>query len=215
MATRASAGKRSRDGGHAWLGRSVWAGGTLPLVLLVYRAYAGKLGAEPVAVALNQLGLLALLLLLASLACTPLRILTKAAWPIAIRRALGLLGFGYATLHVLTYAVVDQGLDVPSIIGDLTQRPFTIFGALAWLCLLPLAFTSTKKATRLLGAVKWRRIHRLAYLVAILGVAHFTLRVKKDYTEPVIYGSMLALLLGIRVVAATRKKPAHRRSTGT
>lgn len=206
MATRPPAGKRKTESGRAWLGRAVWAGGSLPLVLLVYRFFTGKLGAEPVAVALNQLGLLALILLLASLACTPLRIVTKAAWPIALRRTLGLLGFGYATLHVLTYAVVDQGLDVPSIIADLTQRPFTIFGGLAYLCLLPLAFTSTKKAVQMLGAVKWRRIHRLAYAVSALGVVHFTLRVKKDLTEPLIYGSVLAVLLGIRVVDSLRRK---------
>lgn len=183
----------------------------MPLALLVFRAATGRLGADPVAVALNQLGLLALVLLLTSLACTPVRIITRAAWPIAIRRALGLLGFGYATLHVATYAVVDQGFDVPAILGDLTTRPFTIFGALAWLCLLPLAATSSKKAVQVLGAVKWRRIHRLAYAVSILGIVHFTLRVKKDVTEPVIYGSVLALLLGLRLLDAIKRRRAAAR----
>jgi len=200
--------RKSETKGRVWLGRAVWAGGLLPLAMLVYRGYMGRLGADPIAVAMNQLGLLALVLLLLSLACTPLRIVTKAAWPIAIRRTLGLLGFGYATLHVAMYAVVDQGLDLPSIIDDVTTRPFTIFGALTWLLLLPLAATSSKKAVQALGAVTWRRLHKLAYVCGALAIVHFTLRVKKDYSEPLLYGSVLALLLAIRVVDAIRRRRA-------
>ena len=200
--------RKSETKGRTWLGPAVWAGGLLPLAMLIYRGSSGRLGADPIAVAMNQLGLLALVLLLLSLACTPLRIVTKAAWPIAIRRALGLLGFGYATLHVAMYAIVDQGLDLQSIVDDVTTRPFTIFGALTWLLLLPLAATSSKKAMQTLGVVKWRRIHKLVYVCGALAIVHFTLRVKKDYSEPLLYGSVLALLLAIRVVDAIRRRRA-------
>ncbi len=192
--------------GRSWLSFVVWAGGLVPLGLLVWRAADDDLGADPVAAALNQLGLLALILLMTSLACTPLRIVTRQAWPIQIRRALGLLGFGYATLHVATYLVVDQGLAVRSIFLDLTKRPFIMFGALAWLLLLPLAMTSSKAALQQLGAVRWRRLHRLAYVCASLGVVHFFLRVKKDVTEPLIYAAVLAVLLGTRAMDALRRR---------
>lgn len=194
--------------GRSRLAFAVWAGGVLPALLLAWRFASDDLGADPVAAALNQLGLLALILLLISLACTPIRIVTKQAWPIQVRRALGLLGFGYATLHVATYLILDQGLAVRSILLDLTKRPFTIAGALAWLLLLPLALTSSKKALQQLGAVKWRRIHRLVYVSACLAILHFVLRVKKDVTEPVIYGAVLAVLLGIRVVDTIRRRRA-------
>jgi len=175
-------------------------------VLLGVDAVRGGLGADPVAAVLNQLGMIALVLLLASLACTPLRILLGQAWPMRLRKPLGLLGFGYATLHVATYVVVDQDLELGAILVDVTQRKFTIVGALTWLALLPLALTSNKAAVRRLGGARWRRLHQLAYLAGALGVLHFALRVKKDLTEPLIYAGVLAALFAVRIASHLRRR---------
>src|SRR5690606_32903380 len=125
-------------------------------------------------------------------------------WPIRIRRLLGLFAFGYAAAHFLLYLVVDQGLDLGLLLEDLAERPFILVGLLALVLLLPLALTSTRRAVTRLGFRRWRRLHRLAYVAAALGVLHFVLRVKSDYSEPLIYGGILAGLLLVRGVAAVR-----------
>jgi sulfoxide reductase heme-binding subunit YedZ len=181
-----------------WLIPAVITGALVPLAVLLLRAGAGTLGADPVAIALNKLGLLALILLLASLTCTPLKLLFGWTWPMRIRKTLGLLAFAYVCLHVLTYLVVDQGLDLRASAADLYKRRFITSGALAFLALVPLAWTSTNASVRKLGFALWTRIHRLAYLAAMLGVIHFLWRVKKDRTEPLLYGLALAVLFAVR-----------------
>jgi len=183
----------------------VWTGGLVPLVFLLWRALTGSLGANPISEAMNQLGLLALILLMATLACTPVRILTRAVWPVAIRKSLGLLAFVYVLLHFVTYVALDQGFDFASVGEDIAERKFILVGFSAFVLLVPLAVTSTKGMLRQLGAVRWKRLHRLVYLCGALGIVHFVWRVKKDMTEPVVYGSILALLLAVRVLAAVRK----------
>lgn len=162
------------------------------------RAATGRLGANPIAEVLNQLGLLALVFLVASLACTPLKAIFGWTWPMRIRRMLGLFAFFYATAHVATYAGIDQGFDVPTLIEDVLKRPFILVGLAAWMVLAPLAITSTDASVRRLGFRRWKLLHRLAYVATGLGVVHFTLRVKKDVTEPVLYGAILAVLLAVR-----------------
>lgn len=181
-----------------WLLPAILTGAFVPLAVLLFRAGNGTLGADPVAISLNKLGLLALIFLVASLACTPLKILFGWTWPMRIRKTLGLLGFAYASLHVLTYLVVDQGLDLRAILADLYKRRFITSGALAYLALVPLAWTSTAASVRRLGFARWTRLHRLAYLAAILGVVHFIWRVKKDETEPLTYAAVLAALFAVR-----------------
>src|SRR5690606_13438216 len=117
-----------------------------------------------------------------------------------------LMAFGYAVLHFLTYAVADQGLALRPILEDITQRKFIAVGFAALVLLMPLAVTSTNAAVRRLGFPAWKRLHRLAYVAAALGVIHFVWRAKKDATEPIIYGAVLALLLAIRAVEAVRKR---------
>jgi sulfoxide reductase heme-binding subunit YedZ len=190
----------------AWLKPGVLTGALVPVTAILYRAARGKLGANPVAEALNELGLMALVFLILSLACTPAKILFGVTWPIRIRRMLGLMAFFYATLHVLTYAGIDQLGHVRDIFADVTKRPFIAVGFLAWLILVPLAVTSTAKMTKRLGAAKWKRLHRLAYVAALLGVVHFVWRVKKDITEPAVYGAILVLLLLVRLVDAGPRK---------
>ncbi len=207
-----AAGKRKRD---AWLVPAVITGALVPVVALAVRAARGALGANPIAEALNQLGLLALVLLIASLAMTPLRILSGWAWPIKIRKSLGNLGFFYAAAHLVTYAGLDQALDVAAIARDVTERKFIAVGMLAFLILVPLAATSTSGMLKRLGAARWRRLHRLAYVAPSLGVLHFVWRVKKDLTEPLVYGAILALLFGVRVAAYLRARAAARAGAGS
>ena len=191
-----------------WLVPAVWTAGVIPAAALSLRAVQDELGANPISEALNRLGLTALVFLVASLACTPVQLVTHWTWPVRIRRALGLLGFSYATLHFLVYLVLDQQLALGEVLQDVGKRPFITVGFTAWLLLVPLALTSTTGAVKRLGFVRWKKLHRLAYLCAALGAVHFYWRVKKDHTEPLIYAAVIAFLLLVRVVssAQTRKK---------
>ncbi|RKH29748.1 sulfite oxidase heme-binding subunit YedZ [Corallococcus sicarius] len=191
-----------------WLNPAVAVGGLAPLAQLAVQGAQGQLGANGIEFALNQTGLFALAMLLASLACTPVRLVSGWTWPARIRRTLGLLAFTYAGAHFLTYAVLDQGVDVRAMVEDVVTRPFITVGFTAFVLLVPLAVTSTNRQVRRLGFPKWQRLHRLAYVAAVLGVVHFVWRVKKDVTEPALYGAVLALLLAVRVGEAVRKRRA-------
>ncbi|MGZ3459820.1 MAG: sulfite oxidase heme-binding subunit YedZ [Archangium sp.] len=194
---------------HPWLKPAVLVGGLSPLALLALKSALGSLGANPIERVLNQTGMLALILLVASLACTPLKIVTGWTWPMRLRKLLGLLGFAYASLHFFIYAVLDQGLVLAAILADISKRPFVTVGFLALVLLVPLAVTSTNRMVRRMGFPAWQRLHRLAYVAASLGVVHFVWRVKKDKTEPLIYGGVLALLFALRVAEAVRKRRAR------
>ena len=199
------AGKR-RSRPLAWLVPAVFAGCLVPLAVLLLRAARSDLGANPIAEALNRLGLLALLLLIGSLTCTPLKVLFGWTWPIRIRKTLGNFAFFYAALHLCTYAGLDQRLDLRAIAKDVLERPFIAVGMLTFLLLVPLAATSTARMLKRLGAHRWKRLHRLAYVCGALGVLHFVLRVKQDLTEPLIYASVLALLFAVRIAAWYKKR---------
>ncbi len=196
---------------YPWLNPALAVGGLAPLLMLAVQGPRGDLGPNAIEAALNQTGLFALVLLLASLACTPLRLVFKWTWPARVRRTLGLLAFTYALSHFLVYAVLDQGLALGAILEDIGKRPFITVGFTALVLLVPLAVTSTNRWVRRLGFPRWQRLHRLAYVAASLGVVHFVWRVKKDLTEPLVYGSVLGLLFVIRVVEALRKRRARGR----
>ncbi|HEY3588385.1 MAG TPA: protein-methionine-sulfoxide reductase heme-binding subunit MsrQ [Myxococcaceae bacterium] len=193
-----------------WLKPGLFAGALFPLVLLVWRATHGTLGADAIAIGLNQLGYLALVFLMASLACTPLKILTGWTWPIRVRRMLGLFAFFYASLHLLTYVGIDQQLDWPVLWGDVTQRKFMIVGFLAFLCLAPLAWTSTNAAVRRMGFDRWKSLHRLAYVAGVLAVVHFIWRVKSDARVPMTWAAILAALFLIRIADGVRTRRRKR-----
>lgn len=193
-----------------WLKPGLFSGGLLPLVVLLWRAAHRTLGVDAIAIGLNQLGYLALVFLIASLACTPLKILTGWTWPIRVRRMLGLFAFFYASLHLLTYVGIDQRLDWPVLWGDVTQRKFMIVGFLAFLCLVPLAWTSTDASVRRLGFKKWKSLHRLAYVAGVLAVVHFTWRVKSDVRVPMTWAAILTALLLIRIADAVRTRRRKR-----
>lgn len=198
-----------------WLKPAVLVGALVPLALLGWDFSQGSLGANPIQRVLNQFGMLALIILVASLACTPLKVLFQWTWPLRIRKLLGLLGFFYACLHFLTYAVVDQELMLGTIVQDITKRPFITVGFVALVLLVPLAVTSTNAMVRRMGFPAWQRLHRLVYVAVALGVIHFVWRVKKDLTEPLVYAGVLALLLGIRGAEAVRKRRARARVPAT
>ena len=191
----------ARRGPRPWLNPGVLVGASVPLLSILLRARSGALGANPIAEALNELGLMALVLLIASLACTPLRTMLGWTWPIRIRRLLGLLAFAYATLHVAVYAGLDQGLDLRAVLADVFKRRFIFVGFAAFVMMAPLAWTSTKGAVRRMGYVRWKRLHLLVYPAALCAVVHFVWRVKKDLSEPLAYAAILAALLLVRVVA--------------
>jgi sulfoxide reductase heme-binding subunit YedZ len=182
---------------YKWLKPGLLIGSLAPLASLALRAYRGTLGANPIAEAINQFGLLALIFLVASLAPTPLKSVFDLKWPLRVRRMLGVLSFFYATLHLLTYALLD--VQLATLGQDLVKRPFIMVGFLAWLMLLPLAVTSTDASVKELGFKTWKLLHRLAYPTAILAIVHFVWRVKKDVSEPLKYGAVLLVLLAVRV----------------
>ena len=194
---------------YPWLEPAVLVGALVPAAAIVLRGARGELGANPIAQALNQLGLLALVFLVAALACTPAKLVLGWTWPLRIRRMLGLLAFFYATLHVLTYTGLDQVFDWSAIWTDVTKRKFIFVGFAAFVLLIPLALTSTNAAVRRLGFARWKQLHRLAYVAPALGVLHFFWRVKKDATEPLTYGAVVAVLLTIRLVAYARAPAAR------
>ena len=211
---RAPAGRPAprRPGPLAWLKPGIFIGALAPLASIALRASQGTLSANPIAEVVNELGLAALILLVASLACTPARWLLGWTWPTRVRRELGLFAFFYAVLHFLTYLVLDQGFDWAVIVEDVVQRPFITVGFLALVLLAPLALTSTPASIRRLGYRRWQRIHQLAYVAGVLAVVHFFWRVKIDVSQPLIYAAILGALLGVRVVVWLRQRSANRAS---
>jgi sulfoxide reductase heme-binding subunit YedZ len=192
-----------------WLKPGIFIGALAPLASIVFRASQGALSANPIAEILNELGLSALIFLVASLACTPARRLFGWTWPTRVRRELGLFAFFYAALHFLTYLVLDQGFDWATILADIVERPFITVGFAALVLLVPLALTSTTGSIRWLGFRRWQRLHQLAYLAGVLAAVHFIWRVKIDVSQPLIYGSVLGALLLVRVAVWLRQRSAN------
>jgi sulfoxide reductase heme-binding subunit YedZ len=191
--------------GRIALKSGVWALCLTPLALLLHDAYAGDLGANPIDYITRWLGIWTLRLLLASLTMTPLRILFRWSWPIALRRLLGLFAFFYVCLHFAVWVVLDHFFDWGTMAADIVKRPFMTVGMAALLVLIPLAATSTAGMVKRLGAVAWRRLHRLAYVAGVLGVLHFLWLAKVGRQEPFYYVGWLALVLGVRAWDAGRR----------
>ncbi len=183
-----------------WLQPAVLTGCLVPFAWIALRLARGRLGANPIATVLNQLGLLALVFLWASLACTPIKIATGGKWPIRLRKTLGLAAFFCALAHFSVYVVLDQQVAFGQLLRDVATRPFIAVGLAALVTMLPLALTSTKRALQRMGPKRWQRLHRLSYLAAVLGATHYVLRVKKDLTEPALYAAALTMFFGVRVL---------------
>jgi sulfoxide reductase heme-binding subunit YedZ len=171
--------------------------------------FAGvSLGADPVMVMLHTCGRWTLNFLLITLCMTPLRDLTRSVAWLRFRRMFGLFAFFYVLLHFTVYLLLDQAGKLGALWQDIVKRPYITIGMSALLMLIPLAATSTAKAQRRLG-LRWLRLHRLIYVIAILGVWHFWWQVKKDIREPLLYAGGLTLLLGFRLWKQ-RRSPASR-----
>jgi sulfoxide reductase heme-binding subunit YedZ len=170
----------------------------LPLVRLLVLGASGGLGANPIEFITRSTGTWTLVGLMLTLSVTPLRRLAGQAALLRYRRMLGLFSFFYACLHFVTYVWLDQFFDPTAIVRDIVKRPFITIGFTAFILLIPLAATSTHAMMRRLGR-RWQQLHRLVYLIALLGVIHYLWLVKKDLTEPLIYGGVLACLLVMRL----------------
>lgn len=179
-----------------------------PLARLVFFGFTDGLGANPIEFVLRSLGTWTLVMLLVTLSITPLRRLTGWNSLIRVRRMLGLFAFFYASLHFLTYAGIDQSFDLNAIMRDVVKHPYITVGFACFLLLIPLAVTSTNAMQRRLGGKRWQQLHRLVYVIAIGGVIHYLWLVKKDITQPVLYGLVLAALLGMRWVWRQRAQQA-------
>jgi sulfoxide reductase heme-binding subunit YedZ len=171
------------------------------------------LGADPVKEGEHMLGEWVLRFLFATLTITPLRRLTGWNWLAKHRRTLGLFAFTYVSLHLLTWALLDVQIGISEYVGwadvqkDILKRPFITIGMLAFLLMAPLAITSTKKMIARLGK-NWRRLHRLAYVIPVLGVIHYWMAVKLDLEEPAMYAGILAAILAWRFWTARRAQAA-------
>jgi sulfoxide reductase heme-binding subunit YedZ len=166
---------------------------------------------------LDRLGFWTLTFLALSLVPTPAHDLLGLAWPVRIRRMLGLFAFSYATLHLAWYVGVDQFFDLSVLATDVLKRKFMVVGFAAWLLLVPLAVTSTDRWVRRLGFARWKRLHRLVYAAALLGVVHFVWRVKADLRRPSWFAAAIALLLAARVapwIVARRARAARAGAAG-
>jgi sulfoxide reductase heme-binding subunit YedZ len=189
-----------------WLKPGIFLGALVPLASVVLRAFQGQLDANPIAQVENELGLTALIFLVASLACTPARRVLGWTWPVRVRRELGLFAFFYAMLHFLVYLGPDQWLDVPTILADIAERPFITVGFLALVLMVPLAVTSTSEWVRKLGFRRWQRLHYLTYLAGTLAVIHFVWRVKIDVSQPMLYAIVFGGLIAVRVAFCLRQR---------
>lgn len=172
--------------------------GLLPLAWIGWLAWQGELGANPVETLSHRTGDWSLRFLLLTLAVTPVRRWTGWNRLQQFRRMLGLFAFFYVSLHFAVYLIFDQFFDWTAIVADVIKRPYITIGFAAFLLLIPLAITSTHGMMRRLGR-NWQRVHRLVYLIAVLGVLHYAWLVKADLTEPLLYGGALAVLLGYRL----------------
>jgi sulfoxide reductase heme-binding subunit YedZ len=193
---------------------AVWLLCLLPFLRLIGRGWnqtrgiEPDLGANPIEFITLSTGTWTLVFLFASLAITPLRRITGWNALIKFRRLLGLFAYFYVCLHFFIYLILDRERDLSTITEDIVKRPFITVGFLAFVLLTPLAITSTTGWIRRLGGKRWNRVHQLVYFAAIAGVVHFWWKVKADIREPAIYAAVLAVLLGYRIVQATKKKSA-------
>jgi methionine sulfoxide reductase heme-binding subunit len=175
-----------------------------PFARLLIGAVTERLGTNPVEFVTRSTGTWTLAFLCITLAVTPLRRLLRWNWLIKLRRMLGLFAFFYACLHLTTFVWFDHWFDLAEIGMDIVKRPFVTAGFTAFMLMLPLALTSTTAMQRRLGR-RWSLLHRLIYPCAVVGVVHYWWLVKRDLTQPMIYGLIVVVLLGARWWWARRR----------
>lgn len=186
---------------------------SLPFLRLVVATFTDGLGANPVEFITRNTGDWTLYFLCIVLAVTPLRRLTNWAWLAKFRRMIGLFVFFYGLLHFITFLWFDHGFDVSSMFKDVVKRPFITVGFIAFVLLIPLAATSFNAVIKRMGGKNWQRLHRSIYLIALLGILHFwwMKAAKNNFEQPLIFGTIVAVLLAMRVywsLTAKAKKKA-------
>lgn len=170
----------------------------VPLLRLIWLGFQDNLTANPIEFLERSTGFWAMVILLATLTLTPIRLLTGRAWPLQLRRMLGLWMFFYACCHIIVYLWLDFAFLWTDIIKDITKHPRILVGFAAFLLTVPLAITSNQCMVKRLGR-RWKTLHKSVYLIAVLIVLHFWWIVKIDIREPMLYALILTALLGIRI----------------
>lgn len=171
--------------------------GPIPGIWVFWLALNNRLGADPLQYLEHSLGERGLQLIILTLLITPLRRLTGVSL-LKFRRAVGVVAFVYVLGHLLTWVVLDQQLFLSAIVEEIIKRPFITIGMVGFVAMVPLAVTSNNLSLRRLGPARWRRIHKLAYIAAIAGAAHYLLLVKAWPMEPIVYALIVVALLAIR-----------------
>jgi sulfoxide reductase heme-binding subunit YedZ len=177
----------------------------IPAARLINFGFHEALGSNPIEAIERSTGFWALFILLLCLSLTPIRLITKASWPIQFKRLIGLMSFFYAFVHVSIYIWLDHWFDWNEIADDIVKHQYLVVGFFAFILLIPLAMTSTNKMMSILGK-RWKSLHRLVYLIALLGLLHFLWLVKKDMTEPLTYLFIFAILMSIRIYYSRYKR---------
>jgi sulfoxide reductase heme-binding subunit YedZ len=193
----------------------IFAAALLPLASLtagVFGLHRFSLGANPISTILHTCGKWALIFLLLTLCVTPLRNITGRVEWLRLRRMLGLFAFTYVLLHFLVYLILDQSLHLNAVLKDIAKRPYITIGFTAFVLLLPLAVTSTNAMMRRLGR-RWQKLHKLVYVIAVLGVWHYYWEVKADTRQPLLYAGILGVLFTLRWwQSRSRRAPAAHRT---
>ncbi|PNU04365.1 sulfite oxidase heme-binding subunit YedZ [Novosphingobium guangzhouense] len=188
---------------------AVWALCAAPLLLIFYWGFTSQLTANPVEFVLRDLGLWGLRFLCLTLAVTLLAKYANLPWLMRYRRRIGLWAFAYVALHLTVYLGAAHEFDWAEIGADIAKRPYITIGMAAFALLIPLAVTSAAAVRRRMKPRSWRALHRLVYVIAIMGVAHYFLLVKADIRSPLLYAAIVATLLGARLVASARPRKAR------
>ena len=190
---------------QTYIERLIFILGLWPILSISIHIFQDSLGANPVEFIERHFGKWTLIFLCLTLSMTPLRRITNISQWILYRRMLGLFVFFYTSIHLLCYIGLDYHFAWIDIKNDIIKHRFVLVGFLGWILLLPLAITSSDKMIRRLKT-NWKLLHRLIYVIAILGVLHFIWLVKKDLTEPLIYAAIISILLILRLNIFKRKK---------
>ena len=196
---------------------ALFAAALLPFLRLVLFTATDRLGANPIEFITRNTGDWTLYFLCLVLAVTPLRRISKWNWLIKLRRMLGLFMFFYASLHFTTFLWFDHFFDVSEMLKDVVKRPFITVGFSAFVLLIPLAVTSTNGMVKRLGGKRWQWLHRTIYLIAPLGILHFWWMKagKHDFAEPILFGSIIAMLLLLRVYWKVVRTRAEKHQAAT
>ena len=170
----------------------------VPILRLVWLGVNDDLSANPIEFIERSTGYWALFILMLTLAITPIKLITGRTWPVQLRRQLGLWMFFYVCMHITTYVWLDYSFDWADITKDIIKHPYGLVGFTGFVLSIPLAVTSSNAMMKRLRD-KWKKLHQLVYVIAVLGIVHFWWLVKKDITEPVLFAIVLSLLFAVRL----------------